>query len=399
MLLKPAWLILGAGGVAALHVGKLAPALPYLQQALNVDWVAAGFLLSLVQLAGMLLAVFMGVWTDGLGLRRSLITGLVLMGLASVAGALVTQATWLALTRALEGFGFLMVVVSAPGLIRRLVPPERLSQTMGFWGAYMPSGTALALLVGPIFLANFEWPAWWLVIGLITLWMAWQIARHVPTDVVLASNQGVVHRLSITLGAPGPWLAAFSFAVYSGQWMAVIGFLPTLYGLAGVTGALLGVLTATAAAANIVGNVASGRMIGRGWAVRSNLWLGFGLMAIGSSLAFMPLTEPWPWLRYGAVLLFSAGGGLVPGTLFYLAVRLAPGEHQVATTLGWVQQLSSMGQFAGPPLVAAIAVHVGGWQWTPLFTLSCCALGALMATRLQRLFLRLKAESAYGASA
>ncbi len=388
MFLKPAFLVLAAGVVAAVHVGKLAPALPYLQQDLNISWVTAGFLLSLVQMAGMLLAAIMGVWMDGMGLRRSLVAGLALLGLASIAGALARDATWLANMRALEGVGFLMVVVSAPGLIRRLVPAERLSQALGFWGAYMPSGTALALLLGPGLIASLNWPAWWVLTGLVAIAMAWQVWRHVPLDPVKANSPGpsVGKGLRVTLGAAGPWLAALSFAVYSGQWMAIIGFLPTLYSLAGLSGIWLGILTAVAAAANMVGNIASGRLIGAGWPVRSTLWLGFGLMALGSSLAFVPVTEPWPWLRYAAVLLFSAGGGLVPGTLFFLAVRLAPSERQVATTLGWVQQLSAMGQFAGPPLVAALAMRAGGWQWTPLFTLSCCLAGGLIAMRLQRLF-------------
>ena len=36
-------------------------------------------------------------------------------------------------------------------------------------------------------------------------------------------------RLVQTLSAPGPWLVALSFAAYSSQWLAVIGFLPAIY--------------------------------------------------------------------------------------------------------------------------------------------------------------------------
>ncbi|HBK00034.1 MAG TPA: MFS transporter, partial [Delftia acidovorans] len=57
------------------------------------------------------------------------------------------------------------------------------------------------------------------------------------------------------------------------------------------------------------------------------------------------------------VVLFSAAGGLIPGTLFSMAVRLAPHESTVSTTVGFMQQWSSVGQFAGPPLVAAVAVQ------------------------------------------
>jgi MFS family permease len=102
-------------------------------------------------------------------------------------------------------------------------------------------------------------------------------------------------------------------------------------------------------------------------------------MALGSTVAFASFTEGLPWLRFAGVLLFSGVGGLVPGTLFSLAVRLAPGEQQVTTTVGWVQQLSALGQFVGPPVVAAVAARAGGWQLTPLVSVGCCVVGAGLA--------------------
>jgi MFS family permease len=183
-------------------------------------------------------------------------------------------------------------------------------------------------------------------------------------------------------------LVALTFGMYSGQWLAVVGFLPSIYAAAGVGGGLLGVLTALAAAVNMAGNMASGRLLQRGWAPRSTLWLGFGAMAMGSTLAFASFTDGAPWLRFAGVLLFSGVGGLVPGTLFSLAVRLAPGDQQVATTVGWVQQMSALGQFVGPPVVAAVAARVGGWQLTPLVTVGCCVVGAALAWAAGRLLAR-----------
>ena len=97
------------------------------------------------------------------------------------------------------------------------------------------------------------------------------------------------------------------------------------------------------------------------------------------------LTVPRLW---AAVLVFSALGGLVPGTLFSLAVRLAPAPDTVSTTVGWMQQWSSFGQFAGPPVVAWVAGMAGGWQWTWLATgisaLTGIGLTAIIGRRLRR---------------
>ena len=64
---EPALLVILAGVCAALHIGKLPPAIPVLRDALGLTLVQAGFLLSLVQLAGMTLGVVFGVVADSLG--------------------------------------------------------------------------------------------------------------------------------------------------------------------------------------------------------------------------------------------------------------------------------------------------------------------------------------------
>ena len=174
-----------------------------------------------------------------------------------------------------------------------------------------------------------------------------------------------------------------TFAMYAGQWLAVIGFLPSIYAQAGVAGTWAGLLTALAAAVNIVGNVAAGRLLGRGVRPLALLGTGFLVMAGGALLAFSAQVSPA--LQYLAILGFSMLGGLVPATLFSLAVRLAPGTDTVSTTVGWMQQWSALGQFAGPPLVAWVAATAGGWQWTGWVTAASSALGFALALLLQRL--------------
>jgi CP family cyanate transporter-like MFS transporter len=384
--MPPALVVILAGVCAALHVGKLPPAIPALQSALGLTLVQAGFLLSLVQLAGMATGVAFGVLADGLGLRRSMVIGLGVLVLASLLGGTATGAVDLMALRALEGFGFLLVVLPAPGLVRQLVPVQQLSRAMGLWGAYMPVATATALLAGPLVIEAVGWRAWWWGLALLTLVMAAVVLRRVPAPPAVARPATALPwtlRLRHTLAAPGPWLLAGSFACYSGQWLAVVGFLPTIYRQAGVGAAVTGVLTALAAAANIAGNVGAGRLLHRGWPPPRLLALGFCTMAAAALLAFGGFGQP-AWLRYVAVLLFSAVGGLIPGTLFALVVKLAPGEHTLSSTVGWMQQWSALGQFAGPPAVAWLASQVGGWHWTWAATATSAALGLAISRLIAR---------------
>ena len=389
---RAAAVVILAGVSAALHVAKLPPAIAALQAGLGISLLQAGFLLSLVQLAGMSAGVAFGALADALGLRRSMLIGLLLLSLASAVGGVARDVTWLLLLRAVEGFGFLLVVLPAPGLIRRLVAPQRLSRMLGLWGTYMPFGAALALLAGPAWIDTFGWRSWWWLLAGLSLAMALWLARAVPQATVgtAAPPMPWLQRLRQTLAARGPWLVALTFAVYAGQWLAVIGFLPTIYLQAGLSGAATGALTALAAAVNMAGNVVSGRLLQAGTQPTRLLNIGFCTMGLAAVVAFAAV-DGWALpalLRYVAVLVFSLVGGLIPATLFSLAVRLAPSEQTLSTSVGWMQQWSAAGQFCGPPLVAWVASRSGGWQWTWVATGACSLLGLLLASRIGALLHR-----------
>ncbi|BDU56571.1 MFS transporter [Limnohabitans sp. TEGF004] len=384
--IHPSWVIVFAGVCAALHVGKLPPALPVLQDALNITLVQAGFLLSAVQVASMTLGLAVGLSADSLGLRRSMLVGLALLSVASISGGFVADASGLLFLRALEGLGFLLVVMPAPALIRRTVDASQLSGRMGWWGTYMPTGSALALLLGPWVIAGLNWSAWWWLLGAVAAlaWVAvWLCVPDVqqPAPTHNAANDAWPKRLALTLQSPGPWLVALTFAVYSSQWLAVVGFLPTVYAELGLTAGTAGVLSACVALANVSGNIMSGRLLQRGWPAQRLLSIGFACMTLGAVGAYAVWQgEGLPTsLRFACVVMFSAVGGLIPGTLFSCALRLAPSEGTVSTTVGYMQQLSALGQFAGPPMVAWVAASAGGWQWTWTVTATLSLAGAVLA--------------------
>ena len=400
--IHPSWVIVLAGMCAALHVAKIPPALPALQAELGLTLLQAGFLLSAVQAASMTLGLVVGLSVDGLGLKRSMLFGLGLLCVASALGGFAHQADVLLLLRALEGLGFLCVVMPAPSLIRRTVSPDQLNARMGWWGTYMPSGNAMALLVGPLFVVSLGWDVWWWLLSAITLATFFWVRAAVPDvqPVTTSSTQlgasGATwrERLRSTVTNKGPWLVSLSFAVYASQWMAVVGFLPTVYAQMGLSAGLTGVLTACVALVNVSGNIMSGRLLQRGWTARRLLQTGFVCMALGAVGAFAQWqAEGLPIVaRFACVVMFSAVGGLIPGTLFSTAVRLAPSENTVSTTVGFMQQLSAVGQFLGPPLVAWVAVMVGGWQWTWVVTVSLSVIGLLLAQRIGAALLALQSE-------
>ena len=393
--IPPAFVVIIAGMVAALHIGKIPPAIPVLRDALGLSLVEAGFLLSMVQMAGMLGGVFIGLAADGFGLRRSVLLGQAVLVAASLAGAWATQPGELLALRAIEGFGFLLCVLPVPSLIRQLVPPSRLALHLGLWGTYMATGTSLVLAAGPLLMGAIGWQGLWVALAMASAAVAGWLFLRVPSDRVRRAMAAMPAgaavparaqwraRLRATLGSVGPWRVAITFSVYSSQWLAVIGFLPAIYAQAGLSGQLSGLLTAFACLANVTGNVAAGRLLHRGVCARHLLYAGFLAMAATAFVAFSPLAAEVPVARYLAVVLFSAIGGLIPATLFALAVHVAPDENTVSTTVGWMQQCSSAGQFLGPPLVAWVAGAVGGWQWTWVITGLASLVGLVLSSRMR----------------
>ena len=370
--LWPAVLVVLAGIVAAIHVGKVAPAIPILRAQLDVSLVQAGWLLSLSQMAGMLTAVFVGMFADGFGLRRSVLWGLVLLGLLSGLAGLTTSAPQLLLMRAIEGAAILMIIVPAPALLRSLVAPDRLSTAMGFWGTFMPTGTATALLLGPLLMAHFGWATWWETLGAIALLMALLFNMGVPRAVVAVAGArppaANLQRLRLVWRTPQVWRVALAFACYSGQWLVIIGFLPTLLQTGGMSAGLAGTIAAIASAVNIVGNIAGGRLLQKGVPSQRVLGIAFATMAAGAFVVFGTPSDTPLIVKLVAVLMFSGVGGMIPGSLFSLAVRAAPTEDTASTALGWTTQMSMLGQFSMPPIAAALASGYGNWSLTWIAT-------------------------------
>ncbi len=66
-------------------------------------------------------------------------------------------------------------------------------------------------------------------------------------------------------------------------------------------------------------------------------------------------------------------------------MRVAPVAGTVLSTVGWMQQWSSLGQFIGPPAVAWVATLTGGWSFSWIVMAGCGCTGLMLARALGRL--------------
>ncbi len=375
-------LIIAAGFVAAMHIGKLPPAIPVLQQQLGISFIQSGLLLSLVQGAGMCFGLLIGSYIQRIGFKFCILLGLALLTLASLLGSFSQSIHVLLGLRILEGFGFLLVTLTAPAFIRQMVPVEQLSLKMGLWTSYMGGGMGIALLIAPFVIMHFGWASVWLSLSILTACLFLMIAYWVPRPDTALNKMSVLGLIKDTLTHPAAWLLALIFGTYAGQWFALVGFLPTIYEQNHISLQLSGALTASVSIANAVGTFACGLMLQRGFQAKTLVQVGFAVLII-CALSFYLFKDFLPFLlQYLSVFGFSLFGGLVAAVIFAQALHFAPYPAAISTTIGLVLQYSAISQFVLPPTIALIVSETNTWLWVGILMSSLSVIGILLSQRL-----------------
>lgn len=385
-----AWLaVLAAGIAAAMHIWKLPAALAGIQADLGTSLVQAGLLLGIIQLASVVGGLATAVGGEMAGLRRLLVSGLVLLAAASALGATAPGTGLLMAARTLEGVGFLLAVVVAPALIRKVAPPQRLNIALASWATFQGAATLIGLSAGALFLQVAGWREWWLVMAFLTLLPVPLLLRSVPTDQAPAETglRPALLRVGRTVATRPPWIIGMVFACYTAQWMAVLGFLPSIYRSAGLDGPWPGILSAVVGGVNAIGALSAGPLIQRGLSERKIIFWTFASMSAASVATFAV-----DWGRFGnglmvqvvLIALFSAVGGLIPAAVTSYSVRIAPSDGSVTAVLGLTQQIFNVGNFLGPMMFALLATSTGGWGTTWWLTCGLSAVGMVLLAFLGR---------------
>jgi MFS family permease len=365
-----------------MHIGKVPPAIPLLRAEFGMSLVAAGWLMGLSSAIGAVCGLVVGRLTDYLTHRRSMVVGLALLIAGSLVGFFCSTAPPLFASRVLESFGLIMTIVAAPGLIASSAQPADTPVAFGIWGLWLPTGVATMMLASPVLLPSFGWRGAWLFAAIASLVpLLALLFLRVPSPASDVKATPLLTGLQLTASRSSSWVIGGIFLAYSGSFMAVFGFLPTLLieemhvGLNSAS-----VLTALAVLANAVGNVLGG--------VLARLGVQRWILVAGPCLlltltAFLVFAQGLPLeFRYAAAVLYAVSGGLLPATIMGALPVYAPRRDLVGTFSGFVMQGSNIGQCFGPMLLAII-VASHGWPAAPYYIACMTAVGFLLALRLR----------------
>lgn len=371
---------LALGVVAALHIGKVPPALPEIRAEMGLDLVGGGFIVSTFNLLGMLLGLVMGRFADQFGRRRTATLGYAFFVLGGGMGALAAGLPVILASRAIEGLGFMAIAVTMPSIVADVVSKRDRPLALGLWSIFMPLGFSIALLVTPVCLSVAGWRLLWgglAVLSLFSMLLLLPILRVAPQNAAYVPHQ----RFSDVLGQPCLWLLSAAFGAYVFQWVTLMAWLPTY--LSGALGYSLGgasVATALVVAANVPGNLLAGFLMRSGAPPGWLVTIGSTTMAISAAGLFLG-TSFAPLIGLGLCLIFSFLGGLIPSVLFSQIPRVSPTPAHASQANGMLMQGSAAGQFAGPPLIgAAVAASGGAWSGAVLPLIAMAVLTTLAGT-------------------
>lgn len=383
-------MVVAAGIVAALQVGKVIVSVPLLRADLGLSLSAAGWVLSIFSVLGVLGGILTGATVSRFGDRRIMLVGLWAIVIGSLAGSLASAYPLLLATRVLEGLGFLLIIIAAPDLLRRIVAPHDRDRAFAIWSCFMPTGMALALLIGPLLVG---WRGLWIAVAVLAALVAMAVLRYVSHGVNMQGKwswSGLADESLQTLKAGGPPLLAVTFGLYTLLFFALFSFLPVLLEeRMGVSAALASVLTAVAIGANIIGNLAAGVLRERGVAQWKIIAVASSVMGVMGLAIFLPLL---PNLAvFVACVIFSGFGGLIPAIIMGGIPTLTPRAELAPVSFGLVMQGNNLGQLIGPVTVGVVVAAMG-WNAVAFFIAGGGIAVVLLAIALRGAFQRANTE-------
>lgn len=355
-------LVILCGIVVALNVGKIPPSLPSIRDELMLGLVAAGIVVSALNVIGATIGSFIGMLIDRIGARRMVGGALLAAAAGNAVGALAHAPSLLIAGRLIEGLAFILTLSASPVLLQRLAAPKDRGLVMGFWGTFLPVASAIAVASAPSLLHLGGWRLVWTILGATAL-AALAIYALVEMKSPEPAHGGPAKLADLGRAWRTPallWLG-LAFAGFSFNYIGVLSFLPTwLIESQGLPLWVGAAVTIPYALGNAVGNITGGMLLRRGVSPARLIAVAAVVTGVLSLVAFLPGTPAA--LRIAAVIVFGSLGGWIPVSAFHTAPRLAPEPRLAGAAMGLVVQMLNVGTLLGPIALTNAVDAAGDWS-------------------------------------
>lgn len=336
-----------------------APLLPAMIADLRISMAQAGLIVSMVSLCVVFFSLLGGLVTAHLGLKRTFMIGLWVLGIGALLTSLVHNYSLLLATRVVHGIGYGLILPILSGLVMRWFPlHERPYMNMINVSLIQVGFVAVYVLTVPLFELTYSWRAPFLVYGAYTVLLAlvWTLIGREGTEptegeaIVQPVGRLDLMKEVIKIKDIGLLILAYVSAFW--VWQTFATFLPTYYvhhhGMdlcqASVTVSLLSVVGIMAA---ILGGIGTGKLGLR----KPFMW---PLQLISMAGCIGAITTTGPLMKLSLTLMGIGTAGWMTA-LFTIPMEL-PGMTavKVAIAISLIRGLGYIATFLSPV--------VGGWM-------------------------------------
>ena len=375
-------LLIGVGVGCAIHIGKVPPAIGALRETLGLTIVQGAWVLALLSVIAAACGCLAGTLASALGALPVTVASVLIVAVASAAGAFAPSVGALLASRAVEGVGLLLAVVTVPALLAANTAAADRQVVSGLWGSYMGVGMAIAMLAAPWLLQASGWPALWLASSALMVALAALLVVLRPRAPAAAPQHLNWPAIGRAVWQREPLLLGLIFFCHAYQYFAVFGFLPTMLEEQGVDARHASLWTACAVAMNALGNMTCGWLMKRG----AQAWALFAAASVLLALAELGIYAPslGSAARIACAFAFAFIGGWVPAAIF-VRLRMTMRDPSSGTiVMGLMIQASHVGQLIAPVVLAALASAVGGWEMSPFVLVPAAAAVVASGLALRR---------------
>jgi MFS transporter, DHA1 family, inner membrane transport protein len=351
-------LLYAAGLLAALQYAKIPFMLPGLLGQSAMSPVQQAWVLSVIGIAGAVAGTVAGAVCQAVGLRRTLLFGLVVGVAGAVLPLLASNYAMLLLARVVESVAHMAIVVAVPTLILSFCAEKDRPRVMALWSCYFTATFILAALTVPTLLEATGWrgiavmhAALMLVVGLLCFGMPPDSTQHrsVLSAKNLLPSQWRLLRQGKLLAIPA------TFFGYTLLFVALVSVLPRLlFDTAQASTALAMALPL----ASLVGTLISLAALSQGITGHRLVRISAAALVLtGLGLMFTPAHG---LLTHSVVLLcFVLLGTLPAGIISSIPAVFEAGNPDITLVNGGLVQFGNLGNFVGSPILAAMLLKFG----------------------------------------
>jgi MFS family permease len=387
-------LFTGAMVGASLLITATGALMPFFNAALHLNQTQLGLILSIQMLGSVAMTSVAGLLTDRFGDKAVVLWSAILMGLASIAAALLLGFWWLVVWLAIYGVGYAAVTPAGSHAIIFFFKKADRGLAMGVRQCGVPLAGVIGSLLLPAVASSFGYRAALATAGAVTL-LAGAIASKLyrePRELQgerVSAREMLVEMVEIAREPRLILLTLTSMVLICGQF-GLLGFLTlTLTHQASYTVPLAVALFTFSQVGAVAGRLSWGWVSDRWFRGSRTLPLAgacilVALVALGFA-AITPATPFWLALLLSVALGFTAEGWLGLGVIGMAEVG---GEQHSGSALGVGLTATLLAAFVTPTLFGALVEAHGfpfTWRALALFQLAGVVPALLAGSRLAAL--------------